>query len=227
MEQLVEIELDLDEEALDDERGPGHAMDVLGDEDIRLALRRNGIALAKDRSTTITAEDEIIGHDVPITCAVHSDPRCRFQWSRLLVDLTPTPDARISDMVPREVVDDRSVELTTTIGVGLKFFVVPNVLSADIGPQIARKRTVYHPQIVSSGTGFTRGFWDFLALDRDYLHADRDLRLLVAAPPRSQVWARFQLRAKVRMAGVTGLIPLMARSGMIEGTYRLDGPADS
>ncbi|MEW1838201.1 hypothetical protein AB0392_09605 [Nonomuraea angiospora] len=125
-----------------------------------------------------------------------------------MVDLTPTPRARISDMVPREVVDDRPVELTTTIGVGLKFHGVPNVLSADLTPQYSHKRTVY--------------YWDFLALDKGYLHADRDLRLLVAAPAGEPVTARFQLRAKVRMAGVAGLLPLLARSGSIDGEHRLD-----
>ncbi|MFI9836233.1 hypothetical protein ACIHFD_04320 [Nonomuraea sp. NPDC051941] len=222
MDTIIEAEFDLDSDALGDERGTGQVMDILGDEDIRLALRRNRIALAKGPSTVVHGDEGLAGYDVPLTCAVHSDPRCRFQWSRLMVDLTPTPQARISDMVPREVVDDRPVELTTTIGVGLKFHVVPNVLSADLTPQYSHKRTVYYPQIVSSGTGFTRGYWDFLALDKGYLHADRDLRLLVAAPAGEPVTARFQLRAKVRMAGVAGLLPLLARSGSIDGEHRLD-----
>ncbi|MEV4018234.1 hypothetical protein AB0J35_47835, partial [Nonomuraea angiospora] len=100
--------------------------------------------------------------------------------------------------------------------------IVGCVLSADLTPQYSHKRTVYYPQIVSSGTGFARGYWDFLALDKGYLHADRDLRLLVAAPAGEPVTARFQLRAKVRMAGVAGLLPLLARSGSIDGEHRLD-----
>lgn len=222
MDTIIDAQLDLDEDVLAEERSPTQVMDIVGDKDIRLALRRNRIALAKGQSTLVHGENGLIGYDVPLTCAVHSDPRCRFRWSRLLIDLTSTPDARISDMVPREVVDDRPIELTTTIGVGLKFHVVPNVLSADLTPQYSQKRTVYYPQIVSSGTGFTRGYWDFLALDKGYLHADRDLRLLVSAPADTPVTVRFQLRAKVRMAGVAGVIPLLARSGAIDGEHRLD-----
>jgi hypothetical protein len=222
MDTFIDAGLDLDEDALGDERGLTQATDIIGDQDIRVALRNNRIALAKGRSTRVEGEEGLVGYDVPLTCAVHSDPRCRFRWARLLIDLTPTAEARIADMVPREVVDDRPVELTTTIGVGLKFSVVPKVLTADLTPQISRKTTVYYPQIVSSGTGFTRGYWDFLALDRRYLHADRDLRLMVSAPAGLAVTARFQLRAKVQMSGLAGLIPLLARAGAIEGTHRLD-----
>jgi hypothetical protein len=222
METIIDAELDLDEDLLGEERGSASAMDIIGDEDIRLVLRRNRIALAKGRSALVPGEDGIVGYDVPLICVVHSDPRCRFRWSRLQIDLSPTPDARIADMVPREVVDDRPVELTTTIGLGLKFAVLPKVLGAELTPQYSQKRTVYYPQIVSSGTNFIRGYWDFLALDKQYLHADRDLRLLVSAPAGHAVWARFHLRATVRMEGVAGMIPLLARSGDIEGTYRLD-----
>jgi hypothetical protein len=221
VETIIDAELDLDENVLGEERGPTAAMDIIGDQDIRLVLRRNRIALAKGRSTSVPGEDGIVGYDVPLTCVVHSDPRCRFRSSRLLIDLSPTPDARITDMAPREVVDDRPVELTTTVGLGLKFSVLSKVLGAELTPQYSQKRTVYYPQIVASGTNFNRGYWDFLALDNQYLHADRELRLLVSAPAGQEVRARFQLRATVRMDGVAGMIPLLARSGHIEGTYQL------
>ncbi|WP_067888169.1 hypothetical protein [Nocardia vaccinii] len=222
MHTFADVELDLDEEGLADERGPETATDIIGDRDIRLLLRRNRIALAKNTAVPVESDDGILGYDVTLMCAVHSDPRCRFQWSRLTVDLTPTPTARISDMVPREVVDERPVELTTTVGLGMKFTVASNALGADLSPQYSQKRTVYYPQIVSSGTGFTRGYWDFLTLDNRYLHADRELRLLVTSPPDEPLNVRFQLRAKVKLAGVAGVIPLLARTGAIDETYRLD-----
>jgi hypothetical protein len=64
----------------------------------------------------------------------------RFQWSRLLVDLTPTPRAVIADMAPREVTDDRPVEMQTTVGLGVKFNIVANVLGADLSPEYSRTR---------------------------------------------------------------------------------------
>jgi hypothetical protein len=222
MQTFLDMELDLDEEGLADERGSGPASEIVGDKDIRLMLRRNRIALAKGAVTRVAGAGGVVGYDIPLTCAVHSDPDCRFRWSRLIVDLTATPGARIADMVPREVLDDQPVELTTTIGLGLKFNVASTVLGAELTPQYSQKRTVYYPQIVSSGTGFARGYWDFLALDDRYLHADRELRLLAEAPVDAPVSARFQLRAKVKLAGIAGLIPLLARSGAIEGVYRLD-----
>lgn len=222
MRTLLESELDLDEAGLAGERGLGEAAAIIGDKDIRLLRGENRIAVAKGPTTRIPAEGDTVGYDVPLTCVVHPDPRCRFQWSRLLVDLSPTPTAKIADMSPREVTETQPVEVTTSIGLGLSFNIVANVLAAEVAPQYQRKRTVYYPSIIASGTGFTRGYWDFLALGDDYLHADRDLRLLVAAPTEAPLYARFHLRAKVRMGGVPGLIPLIARTGAIEETHRLD-----
>ena len=223
MRTFVDAELDLDEDGVVAERSPGSASTIIGDKDIRLLLRENRIALAKDPATKVAGADAgAVGYDVPLVCVVHSHPRCRFQWSRLLVDLSPTPQAQIQDMAPREVVDDRPVQLQTSVGLGLKFSIVADVLGAELSPQYAKSRTVYFPRIVSSGPGFTRGYWDFLALDEQYLHANRELRLLVVAPDGIPVHARFQLRARVELAGMAGRIPLLARGGAIDGLHRLD-----
>ncbi len=219
-EPLFTASLDLDEAGL--ERGDEA---IIGDQVIRLLLRENRIALAKGKSALVQpagADPGVSYYDVPLICVVHSHPECRFRWSRLMIDLSPTKEARIRDMVPREVRGDKPVELKTTFGGGLKFEAVAKILSTDLTAEYSRSQTVYYPEIVSSGPGFTRGYWDFLALSSDYLHANRELRLLISAPADVHVKARFNLRAKVRFAGTTRLIPLLIRSGEINETYRLD-----
>jgi hypothetical protein len=192
MRVFAEAVLELDEDGLTAERGTESGARIIGDRDIPLLLRENRIALARGAATRVeeAGEEEAkegdppaVVYDVPLTCVVHAHPRCRFEWSRLMVDLNPTPGALIRDMAPREVMDDHPVELITKVGVGLKFEVAANVLGAQISPEYSSSRTVYFPRIVSSGANFSRGYWDFLALGNRYLHANRELRLLVAAPP--------------------------------------------
>jgi hypothetical protein len=130
-------------------------------------------------------------------------------------------------MAPREVADTNPVELTTTVGVGLKFQILAKVLSAEVHPELARKSTVYFPQIVSSGPGFVRGYWDFLAAGGRYLHVDRELRLLFTAPADHPVRARFQLKARITVHGVAGAIPLLARGGSIDRLHELVPPTTS
>jgi hypothetical protein len=217
-ETLCDVPLELDEAAV--ERGEDV---IIGDADVRL-LHDNRIALAKGRTTRLSptgAADGRAYYDVPLMCVVHSHPECRFRWARLVVDLAPTPEARIRDMSPREVRGDTPVEIETTVSLGLKFQLVEKGPGVDVSPEFTRKRTAYFPQIISSGVGFRKGYWDFLALADEYLHADRELRLLVEAPADRPVDARFDLRAKVRLAGIAGLIPLLARTGAVRETYRL------
>jgi len=221
LETLFDTPLELDEPGVD--RGDAA---IIGDETIRLLLRENRIALAKGKSTPVSApegaDSELAYYDVPLVCVVHSHPECRFRWSRLAVDLSPTKGSIIHDMSPREIRGAQPVELKTSIGVGMKFEIIPRVLGAEVTPEYAKSRIVYYPEIVSSGPGFTTGYWDFLALTSDYLHANRELRMLISAPDGTPVHARFRLRAKVKFAGAAGLIPLLVRSGEIDKTYRLD-----
>lgn len=217
---LFERSLDIDEEARA-ELGSEEA--IISDHNIRLLLRENRIALAKGKSSLVQSNDlGLATYDVPLICVVMSHPECRFRWSRLIVDLSPTKEARIRDMSPQEVRGDKPVELKTSVGANLKFETVGKALSFELAPQIASSRTVYYPEVVSAGPGFSKGYWDFLALTSDYLHANRELRLLITAPFGVPLQARFILRAKVKLAGVAGLIPLLARSGEINEVYRLD-----
>ncbi|MCX7791471.1 MAG: hypothetical protein N2378_12590 [Chloroflexaceae bacterium] len=193
---------------------------VIGDETVNLLQYKNRFGLARRRSRRVIpatgGEPGRVYLDVPLMCVIHPDPRCRFTWSRLEIDLSPTSDAEILDMVPREVRGERPVELKTTIGVELKFAV------ASLTPERTDSRTVYFPEIVSSGVGFNVGYWDFLALGGEYLHANRELRLLVGAPAGIPIAARFFFQARAALAGFAGHIPLLARRGAIEETYRLD-----
>jgi len=225
LEVLLDVALDVDEEADRAERGDET---VIGDQRIRLLLRENRIALAKGGTTVVQpgegAEPGLAFYDVPLVCVVHSHPECRFRWSRLTIDLTPTNGATIRDMSPEEIRGDKPVELKTTIGVGVKFETKARVLSAEAKPEYTSSRTVYYPEIVSSGKKFSIGYWDFLALTSDYLHANRELRLLVSAPKGEMVKARFNLRAKVGCPGIVGLIPLIGRrKAELDGVYRLHG----
>ena len=220
---LFDVPLDLDEAGIESGRSDEA---IIGDETVRLMLRENRIALAKGKTNVVNplagVDPSLAYYDIPLVCVIHSHPECRFRSSRLMVDLSPTKGTLIRDMVPREIKGDKPVELKTSVGLGLKFNVVSDVLSAEVKPEFATSRTVYYPEIVSSGTNFTKGYWDFLALTSDYLHVNRELRLLISAPKEVPVQARFNLRAKVTFAGAMGLIPLLGYSGEINETYRLD-----
>ncbi|MFI5688137.1 hypothetical protein [Streptomyces sp. NPDC051636] len=187
METFLEAGLDLEESALHHERGPGEAAAIVGDKDIRLLLRESRIALAKGATVRLPDQAAAAVYDVPLTCVIHAHPRCRVRWSRLSVDLSPTAGAIIADMAPREVVDDRPVEITTASRAGGTFSLVANVLGTELGLEQTRQRTVYYPKILSSGIGFARGYWDFLADSDSYLHSDRELRLLITAPEGTPV----------------------------------------
>ncbi len=217
-ELLFDISLDLDEEGLERSEEA-----IIGDRNIKLLLRENRIALAKGKSIAVKTGDSSLNYyDIPLSCVVQSHPECRFRWARLMVDFSSTRRACIRDMSPREIRGDNPVELKTHVGAALKFQTVAKVLSTELKSEHTASRTVYYPEIISSGPGFTKGYWDFLAMTSDYLHADRELRILVSAPPGEILLARFNLRAKVRLSGIAGLIPLLARSGEINETYRLD-----
>jgi hypothetical protein len=219
-EPLFETAFDVDSERL--ERSDAA---VLDDRIVALLRRDNRIALRKGRTRRLTPADGAPGvayYDVPLVCVAHSHPECRFRWSRLLVDLSPTRGALISDMAPRQVDGEGPIEIETSLGIGLKFELAAKAVTAQAEPAYRTKRTVYYPRVTASGAGFSRGYWDFLALTSDYLHADRELRLLVAAPEGEAVDARFRLSAKVAMAGLARLIPLISRTAEIDRVWRLD-----
>ena len=222
-EALFEAALEVDEDALEDQLRAGEA--VIGDEEVRLLLRENRIGLFKGETKRVShrgkGDPSLIYYDAPFVCVIHAHPECRFRWARLRVDLRVTPDALIRDMVPEEVAGDHPVELKATYKGGVTFDTTSKVLGSELSAEHSRSRTVYFPRIVASGSGSGLGYWDFLAEGDAYLHANRELRLLFSAPPEQPVGARLSLRAKVKLKGVGGLIPLLMRRGEINETYRL------
>lgn len=203
----------------------GEEEGIIGDKDISLMMRENRIALAKGKTNRINppegSKTNIVCYEIPLICVVHPHPECRFRWSRLMVDFSVTNGARILDMSPLEVKGNTPIEVTTTVGAGLKFETILKVLSPEIKAEHSSKQTVYFPEIVSSGRGLDKGFWDFLAIGEDYLHANKELKILVSAPTDEPLKARFGLRAKVKMAGLVGIIPMIASEDEIDAIYGL------
>ena len=213
-EIVTEFELEVDEQEVtrstytaSEER----SLRVLGREN------RIGIAMRAPRPTE-SDDPNRAGYDIGMMLVVHAHPECRFVWSRLVVDLSGTPDARIEDMVPDEV-EDSAVEIETSVK-GFKFVPLLKVVNVELNPELARKRTTYFPTMTASGAGLGKAYWDFMAKGNDYLHANRELRLLVSAPAGKPVVATVVVRARVRMLGVKNFVPLRKR-GSLEATINL------
>ena len=125
-------------------------------------------------------------------------------------------------MSPRDV-SDVPIEVETTLGVDLSLSLLTKVVDIGAKPEISRKRTVFFPTVTATGTGFRKAYWDFYPKAGDYLHADKELHLLVNAPADVPVTAGVTVRAKVRFRGFPRLIPLLCRTGGADGppTIRL------
>ncbi len=220
---LFDAALDIDEDGVRERRRRGET--IIDDKDIKLLQYQNRIALAKGSTVLLPtpgdADPDSSYYDIPLVCVLHPSPRCQFRWARLAVDLSATKGARIRDMAPREVRGDHPVELKTTVGLGLKFVSVAQVLSAEVKPEYSTSRTVYFPQILSSGPSFARGYWDFRSVPGECLHSNRELRLLLSAPSGVPLLARFLLRAEVSLDGPARVVPLLWKRGEIDETYRL------
>jgi hypothetical protein len=226
-ELLFETPLELDEEEVrvrSRDGGGNELMDIIADETVRLLLRENRLALAKGRSrpqlSLAGGNPDLTYYDIPLMCVAHPHPRCRFSWVRLIVDFSLTRGTVICDMSPREVKSKEPVELETKVGLDLKFEITEGV-GAEFTPEWTKKRTVYYPKILSSGINFTQGYWDFIAQTDDYMHTNRELRLLVAALKGELVKAQFNLSAEVRLEGFLGQIPLLSRTPEINEIYKL------
>ncbi|MGW1493855.1 hypothetical protein [Streptomyces sp. NPDC002402] len=215
---LAELAFDVDEEEAD-----RATAEVIDDATLRLLKRENRVAIARAPSRRVSAPGMAAGrcgHDVPLLFTLHAHPECTFAWSRLMVDLSPTPDCVIADMAPREV-EDLPLEVETTVGVDLSFSIAASVVDLSAAPQLGRRRTVYYPMVLTSGIGFGKAYWDFYPKAGDYLHTNKELRLLLDASAEAQVQAAFTVRAKVRFRGLPRLIPLLARTGTTVRAVRL------
>lgn len=218
--EIADLDFELDED--ESERADG---DVIDDETLRLLRRDNRVALARGPARAVLGPAVPAGrgfHDVPLTFVLHAHPDCTFAWARLLVDLSPTADTVVADMAPREV-QDLPVEAETTVGLDLTFAVAAAAVDVGAHPEITRRRTVYLPTLLTSGVGFRKAYWDFLPKGGDYLHTDKELRLLVDAPAGVPVLAGLTVRAKVRFRGLPRLIPLLARTRQLQHEIRLAG----
>lgn len=215
---LAELTFDVDKAEAD-----RATTEVIDDETLRLLRRDNRVALARAPVRTVTGPAVGPGrsaYEVPLLFVVHAHPECTFVWSRLMVDLSPTPDCVVADMAPREV-QDLAVDVETTVGVDLSFSIVSKAVDVGAKPELGRKRTVYFPELLASGVGFHKAYWDFHAKAGDYLHTDKELRLLVDAPVDTDVMADVAVRAKVKFRGLPRLIPLLARTAKSETRIRL------
>ncbi|MGH8326197.1 MAG: hypothetical protein ACRET2_05485 [Steroidobacteraceae bacterium] len=213
-EIVTEFELEVDQQEADRSTytaSEERSLSPLGrDNRIGVAMRAPRPAESDDPNRAV--------YDIGLMLAVHAHPECRFVWSRLVVDLSRTPNAMIEDMVPDKV-EDSAVEIETSIK-GLKFVPVLKVINVEVNPELARKRTTYFPTMTASGAGFRKAYWDFMAKGNDYLHANRELRLLISAPAGQPVVAALVVRARVRLLGVKNLVPLRKR-GSLEATINL------
>jgi hypothetical protein len=207
--QLAELAFDIDEAEAD-----RATMEVVDDETLRFLRRDNRVALARAVARPVTGPMVEAGrsaYEVPLLFVVHAHPECTFAWARLMVDLSPTGNCVIADMAPRQV-QDLAVDIETTVGVDLSFSIVSKAVDIGAKPELARKRTVYFPNLLASGVGFHKAYWDFHAKAGDYLHTDKELRLLVDAPANKDVMADVVVRAKVKLRGLPRMIPLLART---------------
>jgi hypothetical protein len=188
---------------------------VIDDETISLLRRDNRVGIARGTPSPAASAAVPPGRavvDIPLLFALQAHPECVYNWARIVVDLSSTKDAVVADMSPRDVTDV-AVDVETTIGLDLSLSLVTRVVDIGAKPEVSRKRTVFFPTVTASGTGFRKAYWDFYAKAGDYLHADKELHLLINAPAGIPVTAGFTVRAKVRFRGLPRLIPLLCRTG--------------
>lgn len=215
---LVDLTLDLDVEEIDRSELNLTSDGIIDDETIELLRRANRIGLARARPHPVNSAAVPHGRsvvDIPLLFALHAHPDCVYEWARIIVDLSSTQDAIIADMSPRDV-QDIAVDVETTVGTELSLSVAAKAVDIGARPEMTRKRTVFFPTVTASGTGFRKAYWDFHTKAGDYLHADKELHLLVNAPSGVAVTAALTARAKVRFRGLARLIPLLGRTGGID-----------
>lgn len=222
---LFESALEIDRERLSEARRGRH---IVGDQDLPLLKHQNRVALAvaEVKPCGHPAEDTGLScYEVPLRCVLHPAAGCRFLEAKLVVDLRATDRALVRDMVPRDVRGDHPVEITTTVSAGLTFEVLPAVASAELKRERSVTRKVYQPEILASGRGFTQAVWTFRSVPGEYLHSERDVRLLVSAPADvEKLWTRFNLRAQVALDGVSAKVPLLRKRAELEEVYDLLKP---
>jgi hypothetical protein len=217
-EPLVNLAFDLDPGETSRDELWQASDGVIDDETISLLRRENRVGIARGTPLPVVSSAVQPGRsvvDVPLLFALQAHPECIYSWARIVIDLSSTRGAVIADMSPRDV-QDVAVDVETTVGADLSLSVVAKAIDVSVGPEVTRKRTVFFPTVTASGTGFRKAYWDFYAKAGDYLHADKELHLLINAPVDIPVTAAFTVRAKVRFRGLARLIPLLGRTGGVD-----------
>ena len=195
----------------------------MGEEEIDILNRENRLGVVSAPATSVARSELAHGphrrHDP--TGSSSTPTRLRFTWARLSVDFGSAATSRWRTSPPCR--RPAAVELTTSLSVGLKLTTVAKTVDLELNPELFRKRTVYFPTISASGVGFHRAVWDFRSETLGSTHANRELQLLLEAPASTPVMASFDLRAKLRMHGVSGRLPVLRRASEIDRTYRVAG----
>jgi hypothetical protein len=223
---LFETALEIDQERLSEARRGGGR--IVADQDLPLLQRQNRVALAVGEvqpKGQVPGDAKLICYEVPLRCVLHPAAGCHFREAKLVVDLTATTGARVRDMAPRDVRGDHPVEITTTVSAGLSFEIIPAVVpGVELKRDRSVSRKVYQPEILASGRGFERAVWTFRSIPGEYLHSEREVRLLASTPAGGGLHARFNLRAQVALDGVRAVVPLFRKRAEVDQTYDLLGP---
>lgn len=204
------FDIDPDETTRDD---PQQAEPVLSDETIKLLRRDNRVGIARGNPSPVTSSAAKPGRSVvivPLFFALQAHPECVYRWARIVIDLSPTNDAIITEMYPSDV-QDLPVEIKKNYGAELSLSIA--AVKVGLHPETSQERTVFFPVVAAAGTGFHKAYWDFYPKAGDYLHADKELFLAIEAPSGIPVMATLTVRARVSFRGLKRLIPLLARTG--------------
>lgn len=158
-------------------------------------------------------------YDITLMLVLHPHPECKFKWSHMVVDLAPTPYAKIQDMAPAETMGEPS-EVEIQVSAELKFEIV-KMANVQLKPAVTRRYTTRFPTVSASGQGTEQAWWTFQAAEGDCIPSSRELRLLVSAPALAPVTAKFSVRAEVELRGWKNLFPLRAKHGGLEAALPL------
>lgn len=206
-EATLDFELELDTA----EREQRNTTAPLMDEQIRLLLRENRLGLWRGQlKRYMDFQSGNTLFDLPLRCIAHTHPDCQFRWVRLTASFADANGVIITDIIPREAIDKNPVKITIKSSSGLSF----ETEQFKIGPHITAEKSqeyqTYFPELRTSGIGFTSAIWQFQALPNAVLHVDCDLHVRATVPAAmTALPAKFILRGRLAMNGVTGLIPVI------------------
>ena len=134
------------------------------EEALKLLGRDNRVSIAARKPVPTPSPSlppDQAAYDITLMLALHSHPECKFKWSHLVVDLTPTPDAEIRDMAPAENIGESS-EVEIKVDATLKFEITP-LANVQLTPEVTRKHTTRFPTVSASGQGTKQAWWTFQA----------------------------------------------------------------